>query len=344
MFLLTQWLSTWIMGLVVNGVPGEEEAGERKGLDEGCAETTALRSCHRAVMVEETIDLFRQTPGRVVCDLCAGLGGHLLRLAEFLAPDGTIVAVDRDPKAIEILKTVTHGLAGVRVVRGLYQELPRILSELSIPEVDFAFLDLGLSTLQLQDEERGFSFSSKGPCDLRMSPECPETGADLLNRLGEEELADLFWSLGGERKARRIAREIVRERRAAPIRTTDQLVRAVLRAVRGRSGRIHPATRCLQSLRVRVNRELEGLEEALEAIPPLLSEGGMLVGLSYHSLEDKLLKSRFREWESKGFEIVFKRPLRPSEQEIRRNRRSRSAKMRALRRPRRPSHREREEP
>jgi 16S rRNA (cytosine1402-N4)-methyltransferase len=285
---------------------------------------------HVPVLVDEILHLLCQTKAFIVVDGTAGEGGHTVRMAEHMAPGGILLAVDRDPKVLPFLEERTRDLGCVRARRGLYQELPDLLTRESLCSADFVLLDLGLSSFQLADQERGFSFSGDQPCDMRMSPECEQTAADLLNGCREDELADILYAWGEEPRSRRIAAELVKERKRAPIQTTQQVVDAVFRASGRSRSRIHPATRTFQALRCFVNREGQGLDDALERIPPLLSKGGILAVISYHSLEDGRVKRSFRSWSEKGYETLCRKPIRPDLKEIRTNRRARSARLRAL--------------
>jgi len=287
---------------------------------------------HVPVMVEETLDLLMQTRRRFVVDGTAGEGGHTLEMAHHLAEDGTVLAVDRDPHVLPLLRRRLQGIDHAMVMRGLFQDIPDLIRSLGLPGPDFVLLDLGLSSFQLADRERGFSFLGDGPCDMRMSCDGECTAASVVNGMNSSQLADLLYELGGERKSRKIAEVIVRERGIEPLRTTHQLVRAILRAYGGKRGRIHPATRTFQALRIYVNGEMDALRKALQVLPFLLSEGGILSVMSYHSLEDAEVKAAFLELEDEGFEVCTHKPIRPKPEEIRQNRRSRSAKLRAIRR------------
>jgi 16S rRNA (cytosine1402-N4)-methyltransferase len=210
------------------------------------------------------------------------------------------------------------------------------LESLSIPGVDGVLLDLGVSTEQLESRERGFSFRWEAPLDMRMSQETRITAQDLVKRLPAAELELLLRELGEERWARRIARNIVRQRQKAPLRTTRELVEVVERSVPPQRPRIHPATRTFQALRIRVNEELNNLTTFLAEGPNLLNPGGRLCILSYHSLEDRIVKNHFREWaraggrKGPGFRLLTPKPVIPSEEEVSRNPRARSAKLRAV--------------
>jgi 16S rRNA (cytosine1402-N4)-methyltransferase len=291
---------------------------------------------HQPVMSAEALELLAPRPGAVVVDGTVGGGGHSLCLLPRLLPDGRLIAVDRDAAALAAARRrLVEFTPQISFVRDDYRNLPRILRELGLPPVDGLLLDLGMSSLQLDDAARGFSFSREGPLDMRMDNRQARTAATLVNELGAEELAAMFRTLGEERFARRIARRIVQARRARPIVTTTQLARLVAEAVpgRGRRERIHPATRTFQALRLAVNDELGALEASLAQLPELLGPGGRAVVIAFHSLEDRLVKRAFARGEREGrWAVLTKKPLRPSREEAARNPRARSAKLRAIER------------
>ncbi|HEV3138379.1 MAG TPA: 16S rRNA (cytosine(1402)-N(4))-methyltransferase RsmH [Pirellulales bacterium] len=286
---------------------------------------------HVSVMLEEVIQHLDPGPGQIVVDGTLGGGGHTRALAERVGPAGLVVALDRDPAA---LAAAERNLAGmpVKLVSANFRELPQVLQQLDISEVDGILLDLGLSSDQLADTERGFSFDSTGPLDLRFDPDQGEAAWRLLERLNATQLADLFYTYGEERFSRRIARNIIERRAHEPIRTARQLADLVRRSVpRNRDAqRIDPATRTFQALRIAVNDELESLEVALKNFAKCLVLGGRVAVISFHSLEDRIVKEIFRD--EPRYEALTKRPLRPTEAETKRNPRSRSAKMRVARR------------
>jgi 16S rRNA (cytosine1402-N4)-methyltransferase len=259
-----------------------------------------------------------------------GGGGHTRLLAEAVRPGGMVIALDRDASAIEKSADRLRGLP-VRALQANYSDLPEVINELGVDRVDGILLDLGLSSDQLADEERGFSFQSEGTLDLRFDASRGEPAWKLVERLSPEHLADLIFRYGEERYSRRIARRIAETRRAAPIRTAAQLAELVRASVpRSRDERIDPATRTFQALRIAVNEELKWLEVALRRLPDCLNTGGRLAVISFHSLEDRLVKDAFRD--DGRLRLLTRRPVRPSEQEISTNPRSRSAKLRAAER------------
>jgi 16S rRNA (cytosine1402-N4)-methyltransferase len=282
---------------------------------------------HVPVMLEEVISGLDPHPGRIMVDGTLGAGGHARRLAELVGPRGLVVALDRDPAALAAAERTLAGLP-VKLVRANYCELGEVLKQLEIAAVDGIVLDLGLSSDQLADEARGFSFDAPGELDLRFDPDAGEPAWRLIERLSEEKLADLIFRYGEERYSRRIARAIVKRRKSEPIRTARALAELVRRCVpRGRGKpRIDPATRTFQALRIAVNDELGSLARALADFPNHLAAGGRMAVISFHSLEDRLVKEAFRD--DPRYKVVTKKPLRPSEAEVDSNPRSRSAKLR----------------
>ncbi len=242
-----------------------------------------------------------------------------------------VVALDRDPAAVEAATTNLAGLP-VKLIYANYCELPEVLSEQNIAAVDGILLDLGLSSDQLADQSRGFSFESDGPLDLRFDPLSGEPAARLVNRLSAEHLADIIFHYGEERYSRRIARAIVETRHHEPIHTARQLANLVRRSVpaAARGQRIDPATRTFQALRIAVNDELKSLEIALRRLPDCLKPGGHLAIISFHSLEDRRVKEAFRD--DPRLQSISRKPITPHEAEIARNPRSRSAKLRIAQR------------
>jgi len=301
---------------------------------------------HEPVLLEETIAALAPRPGGRYVDGTVGLGGHAARLLAESAPDGRLLGLDRDADALAIAgeRLAPYG-DRVTLIRDSYEQaLPRALAA-GLAPCDGFLLDLGASSLQFDTAARGFSFRLDGPLDMRFDRGAGETAADVVNGSGEADLADLIWRLGEEPASRRIARAIVHER---PITTTGQLARLVER-VAGRPGqRISPATRTFQALRIAVNRELEALSAALECTPELLRGGGRLAVITFHSLEDRIVK-RFIQRESrdcicppglpecrcghqKTLRPLGRHPITPGLAERERNPRSRSAKLRAAER------------
>ena len=278
------------------------------------------------VMVDEVLAALDPRPGQVLVDGTAGGGGHLRRLVDAVSPEGWVLGIDRDPEAVGKLESRFAGQP-VQLATGSYAELPAFMQAAGVAEVDGVLLDLGLSSDQLADRERGFSFNIDGPLDLRFNPGTGESASRLINRLSVEHLANLIYEYGEERLSRRIARAIVAARKAKPIETAQQLGDLIRSVVpKRRSERIHPATRTFQALRIAVNDELGQLQTLLRTVGPCLSPGGKLAIISFHSLEDRLVKQAFQDLDR--WELASRRPIRASESEVVRNPRSRSAKLR----------------
>lgn len=281
-------------------------------------------------MLREALEFLRVRPGGIYIDATAGAGGHAAEIIKGLAT-GRLLAIDRDPSALGVARTRLHD-AGERLIlmQGNFADLDALHAASALGPVDGILADLGMSSMQLEDASRGFSFSRTGPLDMRMSPADPVTAADLVNERGERDLADLIFKFGEERHSRRIARAIVKAR---PIRTTTELAQVVLRAIPSRAGlhQIHPATRTFMALRLAVNREMESLESFLVKAPAVLAPGGRLVILSFHSLEDRLVKRTFAGWARENrARLLTRKVVRPGEAEVRENPRARSAKLRAV--------------
>ncbi|MBL9124002.1 MAG: 16S rRNA (cytosine(1402)-N(4))-methyltransferase RsmH [Planctomycetaceae bacterium] len=286
---------------------------------------------HVPVMLAEVLEQLAPQPGQIFVDGTLGGGGHTRALAELVGPAGLVIALDRDPQALERAETALAGLP-IKLVESNFCDLPEVLAQLEIPAVAGIVLDLGLSSDQLADRQRGFSFDSPGPLDLRFNPDEGEPAARLVNRLSAEHLADLIFTFGEERYSRRIARAIVERRRTQPIETSRELAELVRASVpRPKPGeRIDPATRTFQALRIWVNAELKSLNIALRRLPECLQPGGRLAIISFHSLEDRPVKEAFRA--SDVLRPIGKKPLRPSPDEVERNPRARSAKLRVAER------------
>jgi 16S rRNA (cytosine1402-N4)-methyltransferase len=288
-------------------------------------------SIHVPVMLEQVLDWLQPQPGAVMVDGTLGGGGHCRALAERVGPSGMVIAVDRDPAAIDTAHQQLAGLP-VKLAQANFRDLPEVLDQLHIAKVDGVVLDLGVSSDQLADARRGFSFSSGGLLDLRFDPMSGEPARRLVNRLSAEHLADLIYHYGEERYSRRIARSIVEHRRERPIETAAELAELVRRCVPSSPGgaRIDPATRTFQALRIAVNDELKSLEIALRRLPDCMREGARLAAISFHSLEDRRVKDAFRSDER--WRSLTRKPIRPDNTEVDRNPRSRSAKLRVAER------------
>ena len=291
---------------------------------------------HVPVLLQEAIDFLAIRRGGIYIDATLGLAGHSYEIAKCLGAQGRLIGFDKDPAALEIarrhLEQPPAELAGdwpqIELVNESFAEVSKGVAPQS---ADGLLADLGLSSLQLEDAARGFSFQAEGPLDMRMDPRSERTADQVVNRLDERTLADVIYEFGEERRSRRIARAIVRSR---PIRTTTQLAEIISAATRSmKAGRIHPATRIFQAIRIFVNRELEDLGALLASAPQVLKPGGRLVIISFHSLEDRRVKHALREGERRGiYRVLTKKPVSASAAEVGRNPRSRSAKLRAAER------------
>lgn len=281
---------------------------------------------HVPVLADQVMTWLCPTAGQTVVDGTLGGGGHTRLLAQAVGEAGQVIALDRDPDAIE---AATERLQGwpVQVAHANFADLYEMLGELEIEAVDAILLDLGLSSDQLADENRGFSFHSMGSLDLRMDSSRGEPAWKLVERLSAEHLAEIIYRYGEERLSRRIARRIVDTRKKHPIKTADDLARLVRGVVpQGKHERIDPATRTFQALRIAVNEELKWLEVALRRMPECLRPGGRLAVISFHSLEDRLVKEAFRS--DLRWEVLTRRPVRPTDEEVAANPRARSARLR----------------
>ena len=289
---------------------------------------------HVPVMTAEVIDHLQPSRGGVYVDCTVGLGGHSRAL--LLAGAARIVGLDRDADALAQARDALREWSGrVELVHADYRTLPDVLDRLGLAHVDGALADLGVSSMQFDAPGRGFSFQRDEPLDMRMDRTGGDTAADLIARASERELADAIFQYGEERFSRRIARAIVAARREEPVRTTGRLA-AIVRRVIPRRGpaRIDPATRTFQALRIWVNRELDGLDRFLEAAVARLRAGARLVVITFHSLEDRIVKHTLRglEQSGAGVKVLTKKPIVPTDDEIERNPRARSAKLRAAER------------
>jgi 16S rRNA (cytosine1402-N4)-methyltransferase len=291
---------------------------------------------HVPVLLEEALEYLNVRSGGVIVDATLGLAGHASEIAKRLGGKGKLICFDRDPEAMEKAKTrldevkAALELAGLEMPEMVFE--PRAFSEASSRiepgSLDGLLADFGVSSLQLDEAHRGFSFRTDGPLDMRMDTREGETAEQVVNQEDENELADLIYEFGEERRSRRIARAIVRAR---PISTTAELAQVISAAAPSMKGdKIHPATRTFQALRIRVNNELGEIQSLLKSAGSLLKPGGRLVLISFHSLEDRLVKDVFREaGQAKLMKVLTKKPVVAVEQEQLRNPRSRSAKMRA---------------
>jgi 16S rRNA (cytosine1402-N4)-methyltransferase len=290
---------------------------------------------HVPVLAAEVLDLLRPAAGEVFVDATVGGGGHARLLAERLLPGGRLIGLDCDPSMLALARPRLEGLP-LTLVHSGFDRLREVLEENGVGQVDGVLADLGFCSDQMEAPERGLSFNQEGPLDMRLDTTTGEPAADLLRRLNERDLADLFWELGEERFSRRIARRIVEERRTSPLETTTQLAELVRRCVpRPRLGGrrkppIDPATRTFQALRIAVNDELKSLDRLLALLPVCVRPGGRAAIISFHSLEDRRVKQAFRQREV--WEELTRKPVQAGDAEVRANSRARSAKLRVARR------------
>ena len=293
---------------------------------------------HVPVLLEEAIRFLGIKEGATIVDATLGFGGHSAAIARLLGPKGHLIAFDRDPAAIEQaaarLELVSTQLAGAMPRVTVHPADFGSMGEYLAPSsVDGILADFGVSSMQLDTAERGFSFQADGPLDMRMDTRSGPTAEQVVNQAGEEELANLIYEFGEERRSRRIARAIVRAR---PLTTTAQLAKVVAAAAQTmKYEKIHPATRTFQALRIYVNKELEQIQALLDVAPDLLKPGGRLVVISFHSLEDRLVKDAMRSGATEGiWQVLTKKPVQAADAEMEQNPRSRSAKLRAAERER----------
>jgi 16S rRNA (cytosine1402-N4)-methyltransferase len=290
------------------------------------------RGQHVPVLLKEAIDFLTVRRGGTFYDATVGLGGHSFEIAKRLGAPGHLIGVDKDPAALEIAreKLSPEGKADWPKVDLFHGSFAEIANDQRPATIDGLLADLGVSSLQFDTAARGFSFQADAPLDMRMNTSSGRTAEQVVNHLDERELADVIYEFGEERRSRRIARAIVRSR---PIRSTAHLAEVISAAARPMNPaerRIHPATRTFQALRIFVNRELDDLRDLLNAAPQMLKPGGRLVIISFHSLEDRIVKDALRDGVKHGhYRILTKKPVTASEEEVDRNPRSRSAKLRA---------------
>ncbi|HUI41985.1 MAG TPA: 16S rRNA (cytosine(1402)-N(4))-methyltransferase RsmH [Terriglobia bacterium] len=292
-------------------------------------ETEQGKRAHAPVLIREVTEFLNVRPNGFYIDATLGAGGHAEAIAGRLG-SGRLLALDRDPLALATARGVMAPFGDkVTLMRGNFAEIDTLHANTGFPPVDGVVADLGLSSMQLADSGRGFSFNIEGPLDMRMDPESETSAADLVNYTSERELADLIFKFGEERLSRRIARALMKAR---PIRTSTELAQVVTRAIPSRPGlhQIHPATRTFMALRLAVNRELDNLEEFLARVLTVVAVGGRVVVISFHSLEDRMVKQAFAAWGRDGrARVLTRKVVRAGEDEVGRNPRARSAKLRA---------------
>ena len=309
------------------------------------------RGDHEPVLLGEVLAHLAPAPGRTVVDATVGAGGHAVALAERVGPAGRLIGIDRDPAALELAaRALARFGERVLLLRGDHSDLERLLDDARIEQIDAVLFDLGVSSMQLDSAGRGFSFRHDGPLDMRMDPDAATTAADLVNALPEEELRRLVLRFGEERRARAVARAIVRRRAERPFTRTLELAEVVRGALgpAARRFRIDPATRTFQALRIAVNAELDSLGPTLDAAVARLAPGGRVALISFHSLEDRTVKHALRALAERCVcppdlprcgcgrlplvRVVTPRPVRPTPAELARNPRSRSARLRVAER------------
>jgi 16S rRNA (cytosine1402-N4)-methyltransferase len=288
---------------------------------------------HDPVLLTETLELLAPQPGGTLVDCTVGRGGHAQAIGNLLGREGQLLALDADPRNLEFARERLVDLpCRVRFFHANFAELSDVLAHAGIAKVDGILADLGISTNQLFDEAYGLSFATPMPLDMRIDPRSAITAAELVNKLREEDLANVLYKNAQEHYSRRISRKIVEARHFSPITTTDRLAELVRSAIPSRGGapaKIDPATRTFMALRMEVNRELQNLGELLGQAPKHLNVGGRLAVISFHSTEDRMVKQAFRTAEQVGaLKVITKRPLSPADEEFARNPRSRSAKLR----------------
>ena len=292
---------------------------------------------HKPVMCEEVLSILNPSDGCVYLDGTLGAGGHSRKILE--SADCSVIGIDKDPTAIELCRDLEKQYGNKFLsINGSFGNLSQHLNSIGINKIDGILLDLGTSSMQLGTPERGFSFQFDAPLDMRMT-QTGETAYDIINSLSEDSLADIIFYFGEERSSRKIAKAIVNKRKIKKIKTTFDLNEIVLSVKKGNNKKIHPATKTFQALRIYINNELKDLYEALISIEKVLSEKGRLVVISFHSLEDRIVKNFIREnsiplrkYDPKNPDKIFvyenRKVIKPSEYEVKKNRRSRSAKLR----------------
>ena len=289
---------------------------------------------HRPVMVEDVLDYLNLQSGQIILDCTVGGGGHASGILDKIKPDGFLIGIDKD---MEILQTAKQALSKTtgkfKLYHADYSDIDEVLRQAEVDKVNGVLLDLGVSSLQFDQADRGFSFAKEAPLDMRMDRSRGITAQNLIRRLSETELAELLWKYGEERWSRRIARAILKEKKGVGITSTRQLAAIVERVVPRGKSKIHPATRVFQALRIVVNKEMDNLEIFLDKIYNYMASGARIVIISFHSLEDRIVKNKFIEKAKQNiFRVLTKKPITPREAEIMENIRSRSAKLRAAER------------
>lgn len=286
-------------------------------------------------MLHEVLDYLNLRPGQTIVDATIGTGGHSSYILERIGPTGRLIGIDRDAESLKVAKEkLQYPSVACEFVHANFMDIDNILKSRQIKSIDGILFDLGLSSFQMEDPHRGFSFQSEGPLDMRLDRNSYISAYDLVNNLNEDEISALLWTFGQERWHNRIAHLLVQEREKHPIVTTSQLSDIITKAIpyKYRHYKIHPATRTFQAVRIAVNRELEALEAAINKIFDFLKQGSRICVISFHSLEDRIVKLSFRKFASLGLiEIMTPKPIVATGLEIEENSSSRSAKLRAAR-------------
>ncbi len=293
---------------------------------------------HVPVMLREVLDFLKLAPGQTIVDATLGTGGHALEILKRITPKGRLIGIDRDENSLNLCRQrLSEFKDNTEFVHANFVDLDQVLNNLGIENIDGIVFDLGISSYQLQDAQRGFSFQEEGPLDMRLDKSSYICAYDLVNNLNENEISAMLWNFGQERWHNRIAHLLVQERRNEPICTTKQLANLVMRAIPHRYRRsyyrIHPATRTFQAVRIAVNRELEILESAIKKAVDILRKQARICVISFHSLEDRAIKHTFRALKADGLiDIITAKPLTPGSGEIEANPSSRSSKFRVAER------------
>ena len=293
---------------------------------------------HIPVMLHEVIDYLKLRPGQLIVDATVGTGGHSLEILKRITPGGRLIGIDRDEDSLNVCrKALSDFSSNCEFIHANFVDLDQILGKQGIDKIDGIIFDLGISTFQLRDAERGFSFQEEGPLDMRLDKGSYISAYDLVNNLNESEISNMLWSFGQERWHNRIAHLLVIERARQPISSTKELADLVMRAIPHRYRRsyyrCHPATRTFQAVRIAVNRELEIIESAIKKAVAFLGKHSRICVISFHSLEDRAVKHTFRGLKADGLiDIVTPKPLTPTAGEIEANPSSRSSKFRVAER------------
>jgi len=288
---------------------------------------------HNPVLTREVISFLNPAPGQIIVDATIGGAGHSAEILQRIIPGGMLIGIDRDEETLRLASERLKPFEGsFKLVNKNFKYLKEVLKDIGVEKVNGIIFDLGISSIQMEAWQRGFSIKNDGPLDMRMDRNQALTAKDLVNRLSEMELSDTIRELGEERFHRRIAKRIVEERKKKEISTTAELTNVILRSIpySRNKYKIHPATRTFQALRIRVNDELGAISQALRESPDVLQRGARVCVISFHSLEDRIVKNRFKEFKANGvFNVLTKKPLTADENELVCNPRSRSAKLRA---------------